>query len=369
MRKIIVSLLLLLSIGFSKANPISLPPVISEFYLVSDSEWYLELYFDPAFYYDTILDGYQITTSTDTVLFKDGIHFTSGSILIITQDSLQSLLHIYRVGDMIRIEKTVPYNEWIDEITFGNFQYSEINAPLIGQSMVKHSYSCFDTYNMQNTIAYKLVKENTPSIGFNQFQANVFMGTFSGKILDMAHNPLSGVKVGNPASYYEPAGTCSVEFNCFTNTSGEFSALVKGGKQNVRIYNISSIFLDTIINVEPDSVNYYEINLDTLLNHTALNLFHQDFILSSFPNPSDGKTTISLELPENVYSVNTLIKIYNSSGDMIRILPVDISSKQNKYSVEWDGKYYDDAVFSGIYYCNLEIDGRKIATNKLIITK
>jgi len=54
---------------------------------------------------------------------------------------------------------------------------------------------------------------------------------------------------------------------------------------------------------------------------------------------------------------------------MIRIIPVDISSKQSKYSVEWDGKCYDNSVTSGIYCYHLELDGRKVATNKLAITK
>jgi len=359
--------MLLFSIGFIKANPILPPPVISEFYLVNDSTWYLELVFDQSFNYDTILDGYQITTSTGTALLKNGIHITLGSIIVITQDSLQSMLYIYRNGDDIRVEKDGMY---IDELAFGNNQYSMINSPLQGQSIVKYSYICYDTYSGQFATNYRIVKENTPSIGSNPFQASVFMGTFSGKVLDMINNPMSGIRIGNQVYYGAPSSICGVDFSCVvTDSTGEFNILINSGRHYVQFFTASATLSDTIINIEPDSVNYFEIILDTLLNHTALNSIHQNFLLSCCPNPSNGKTTISFELPENINYFSILIKIYNSTGEMIRILPVDISGKQNKYSVEWDGKCYDNSIASGTYYCNLELDGKKVATNKLIITK
>lgn len=356
--------MLLFSIGFIKANPIAPPPVISEFYLVNDSTWHLELFFDPLFYNDTILDGYQITTSTGTALLKNGIHITPGSIIVITQDSLQSLLYINRAGDFIQIHGGFAQ----DEIRFGNNQYSMINSPFQGQSIVKYSYGCYDTYNQQPATNYKIVKENTPSIGSNPFQASVFMGTFSGKVFDMIHTPMSGIRIGNQALYYAPPYICIVDFGCVvTDSTGEFNILIKSGRHDVQFFTASAILLDTIINIEPDSINYFEINIDTLLNHNASNSIHQNFLLSSSPNPSNGKTTISFELPENIHYSNILIKIYNSSSEIIRILP--ISDKQSKYSVEWDGKCYDNSIASGIYYYNLELDGKKVATNKLIITK
>jgi hypothetical protein len=370
MRKIIVSIVLLFSIGLIKANPIMPPRVISEFYLINDSTWYLELYFDQSFYYDTILDGYQITTSEGTALLKNGIHIVSGNIIVITQDSLQTKLYIHRSGDFVNLEK----NEyWIDEIEFGNNQnLSGINSPFQSQSLVNLLDTCYDYWNNENALRYRLVKENIPSIGLISYQATNYMGTFSGKVYDLDHNPMAGIKIGNQGNYYYPPSFCGVDFYpVYTDSTGEFNFLIRSGRHDVQFFvsTSSQILLDTIVNIEPDSVNYYEINLDTLINHTALNSIHQNFSLSCSPNPSNGKTTISFELPENIPCSNSLIKIFNLSGEMMRILQVDISDKKKKYSVEWDGKCYDNSVASGVYYYNLELNGKKVATNKLIITK
>ncbi len=366
MKKVIISLLLLFSLGLVKANPISLPPVISEFYLVNDSTWYLELFFDPVYYPDTTLDGYQIITSTDTVQFFNGIHFLSGNIVVITQDSMQHHLSVHRTGDFIRIEKDGMY---IDEIGFGNNMYSMIDSPFPGQSIVNYAYGCFDTFNMQPATYYKPVKENIPSIGLNPFQASVYMGNFTGKVFDLNHNPITGIKIGNPANYYEPSGTCNVEFTGLTDSSGGFNFYIRSGRHYVRIYTLSAILLDTAVNIEPDSVNYYEFVLDTLLNRITFNSIYHNYLLSCYPNPSNGRTTITFDLQKNIQDLNPLIKIYNSTGEIIKILPIDFSGKERKYSVEWDGKSYDNSVASGVYYYNLELDGKKVATNKLVITK
>ncbi|MBI5541798.1 MAG: T9SS type A sorting domain-containing protein [Bacteroidia bacterium] len=372
MKKIIISLMFLFSIGIIKANPITPPPIISEFYLVNDSIWYLELCFNPTFNYDTILDGYQITTSFGTALFKNGIHITQGSIIVITQDSLQTLLKIFRTGDFINIEKTIFSDTYlIDGISFGsNLTYS-ISSPIAGQSIVNQTYSCWSFMLGQFETNYRLVKENIPSIGINAHQATDFMGTCKGKVFDLMHNPISGILISNNHDfYYAGMGACEIEFDHgVTDTSGKFNVYLKSGKQLIQLFTTSSLLLDTIVFIEPDSLNYYEFTLDTLLNRVVLMSINQNFSLSCFPNPSNGKTAISFELPDNTHNSNTLIKIYNSTGEMIRILPVDISGKQNKYSVEWDGKCYNKTVASGVYYYNLELDGKKVATNKLIITK
>ena len=363
-----VVLMLLFSIGFLKANPISLPPVISEFYLVNDSTWYLELYFDVSYYSDTILDGYQLTTSSGSALLKYGIHIYPWEPIVITNDSLQNNLNIYRAGDFIRIEKTIPYSQWVDEIGFGNSQYS-FHSPIQGQSIVNLAYGCFDWDN-QYGINYKLVKDNFPNIG-ESFTAYEFMGTFSGKIYDLMHNPINGIIISNNHNMYNYSDSyCSIDFNhVVTNSLGEFNVCLKSGLHYVELFTTTNLLIHTWVFIEPDSVNYYEFIIDTILDNVKLNSIPQDFSLSGFPNPSDGKTTFSFEFPENLHYSSSLIKIFNSNSEIIRILPIDISSKLNKYSVEWDGKCYDNSITSGIYYYNLELDGRKVASNKLVIIK
>lgn len=141
MKKVLIVLMFTCSLGFIKANPIVPPPVISEFYLLDSSHWYLELVFLKNGYPSppTTLDGYKITTSTGTYYFKNGINITPDSIIIITQDSLQSSLQIKRNGDFIIIEASSGYQ--LDQLYFGNVSGSQISAPAYGQSIVNYGYS------------------------------------------------------------------------------------------------------------------------------------------------------------------------------------------------------------------------------------
>jgi len=126
--------------------------------------------------------------------------------------------------------------------------------------------------------------------------------------------------------------------------------------------------LDTIVSItiEPDSINYYEFILDTLLTGIEVTAYKKEFSLSTYPNPTTGETTISFEIPGGVHYSKALIKIYNSNGEIINIIPVNTSSHKEKYSVKWN---MDTEIPSGMYFYKLELDGIKVASNKIILTK
>ena len=89
------------------ANPIAMPHIMSEFHIVNETEWYLEIYFDPI--YDMTsgsgnsLDGMQIISSSGSSEIRTGITFNIGEVMVLTQDSLQNLVLFDRNCDFIQL--------------------------------------------------------------------------------------------------------------------------------------------------------------------------------------------------------------------------------------------------------------------------
>jgi len=364
MKKIFILFIVMFSFGFVKANPVVPPPVISEFYLINDSTWYLELVFLQPYYFYPNLDGFQIISSSGTSPVKNGISITPDNILVLTQDSLQNLLHFIREGDFIFIESPTGI---IDQIIYGSIPGSLIAAPLPGQSLVNFAFQCIE--NSEWTTTYHLVTDNDPTIGSSPFQPSEATGTFMGFVFDNEHHPVPGIYIGNSLHYDEPPFVCGNFFeSTISQSDGSFSILEYSGRYPVEIFfQPSYIFTDSVINIEPDSNNYFEFTLDTLFSGIDPNSFNPDISFSCYPNPTTGETTISF--PSGTHFTKAIIKIYQSNGEIIRILPVNTLDSQNRYSVKWDGLGSNNLVPSGIYYFHLELDGRKVATSKIIIAR
>jgi hypothetical protein len=367
MKKTLILFVALFSIGFTKANPIVPPPIISEFYIVNDSTWYLELLFwrisnNPL--------NIKITSSSGSSLIKHPILLTSDSLIVLTQDSLKSYLHFNRNGDYIIINDSMGYS--YDRLYFGNIPNSRISAPLIGQSIVNMANSCWDTYENAPWTEYILVKDNHPTIGFNAFKPIDATGTFKGIVYDRGHKPVPGIYIGRTSSYYhEPSSVCGNYFKTgISDSSGKFNIEEYSVNYSVKLFfKPSKIWVDSTINIEPDSINYYEFTIDSLLIGIKSNNIKTNFNLACFPNPTTGVTTISFTLPEGRHYSKALIKIYDSNGEIVRILPVNTYDFQQQYMIKWDGLCFDNNDASGIYYCKLELNGQKVATNKIIIAK
>jgi hypothetical protein len=359
--------MVMFSVGFTRANPIMSPPSISEFYIVNDSTWYLELVIQSGYYYNTNLDGLVLNSSSGSAQVKNGITVTFDTIMILTQDSMQSPLHFNRNGDFLTTNGIM-----YDYLYFGNIPGSAVTAPSPGQSIVNLGHSCLDAYTNQHTTDYYYVKDNNPTIGYDAFQPSSAIGTFTGFVYDAAHNPVAGVRVGN-SQYINiaPSYICQNFYSfCITDTSGRFTSQEYSYKRNVSIFFYSPhVLLDSMIYLEPDSINYFEFTLDTLLTGTHSYAFEQEISLSCSPNPSTGETNISFTISSGRHHSKALIKIYDQKSEIVRILPVDISNVQNNYSIRWDGICYDHSAASGTYYCTLELDGRKAAAEKVIIAK
>lgn len=338
---------------------------------MDSTHWYLEVVFKhyggwPDHH---TLNGCKIITSAGTFYFKDWIHVTNDSILVLTQDSLKNLLKINRSGDHLTIKDSA--GNWLDELYFGNVAGSKISFPRLGQSIVNYAYECFsggpDT-------EYHKVKDNHPTIGFNAFKPYnlkgvTTSGTFAGIVYDNMHSPVPGIHLGH--MYYNvPCGSSAACGNFFcsvlTDSAGTFNIPERSGRYLVQIFfKTSNVLADSVINIEPDSINYYEFTIDTLLTGINPVSAKKEIALSCFPNPSTGETMISFEIPAGRHYSQALIKIYNSIGEIVRILPVTLG----RSSVKWNGLTADNSSANGIYSCTLELDGQKTASSKIIIAK
>lgn len=366
-KAILIIICFMLGGSFSYSNPIMPPKVISELYIINDSTWYLELVFSSPYNSVINFDNLSISSSSGTCSFKPGIAIHTDSVIVITNDSLQTPLYLHRNGDVLTISGVIIY----DQLTFGDMPNTEIAAPLVGQSIVNYNYSCWDFSSNEASSIPLLVKENNPSIGTNPFQSTTYMGTISGYVFDKQHRPVGGIILGDSHYYYgAPTYYCqNYRHNINTDSTGFFFVSEYSGRRRIDFFlNSSTVYDDTTVNIEPNTVNYFEFTIDSLNASIDVNTLNK-ISTSCFPNPSKNGTTIAFEFPAGRSAKTILVKIYNSIGEIVRIIPLEPISGTAKYSVSWDGQSDNKDVSAGTYYYSIEVDGRKLATNKIIVNQ
>jgi len=356
--------MLVFSFGLTNANPILPPPTISEVYFDSTG-WFIELSYGIFIGNDSL----RLISTNDTAYLAKG-NYWSGDIRIVTKDSLWTPFLLLKSGDIIKLEIFSSPSSWIqiEEICWNNPSCSSVyncnvNSPLLGQSLVWQMIS-----SGMVILDYWLVKDNYPTPGFNDYNPVSARGNFCGYLHDYTGKPIEKVVLKYcPAEYLINSVLPKVE----TNIVGYFSKDMFAKNYDISFcyntYPYDRIIDTTIsITIEPDSVNYYEFILDTLLTGIEVIPFNFDYSLSAFPNPSIGKTTISFEIPAGMNSSKALIKIFNTSGEIISIIPVSTSAHKEKHSVNWN---IDNEIPSGMYFYKLELDGIKVASSKIILSK
>ncbi|MDP8200810.1 MAG: C25 family cysteine peptidase [Candidatus Tenebribacter burtonii] len=108
------------------------------------------------------------------------------------------------------------------------------------------------------------------------------------------------------------------------------------------------------------------IDEEFLLNATKL--------YGNYPNPFNPETTISFSL-NTVNTEDTEISIFNIKGQKVKTIdchtePVEVDNGSNIYSVTWNGKNQNNQpVASGIYFYQLNINNKFIASKKCLLLK
>ena len=92
-----------------------------------------------------------------------------------------------------------------------------------------------------------------------------------------------------------------------------------------------------------------------------------EYRLQSSPNPANFSTTISFTINKSTFAE---ISIYNILGELVKTLPMVITTEDEKSEVYWDGKDENgNTVKDGIYLYQLNVDGKPYQTNKLILLR
>ena len=90
-------------------------------------------------------------------------------------------------------------------------------------------------------------------------------------------------------------------------------------------------------------------------------------LLGNYPNPFNPSTTIKFGVGKNLFKIVN-IKIYNSAGQLVKILSVNVTGK-GVYEVKWDGTLADGIVApSGLYFYIVDF-GDEILSSKMILLK
>jgi hypothetical protein len=353
MMKKLLTCLFIIFVGILCANPIAEGPYITEIYF-DETGWSLELF---SMIIDGNLDNCKISSNTDEAYFITGIPFPQDAYIVVTQDDLQTPLVIDEQGDHVT---SYYYDGEVSWCTFGTLQ-TMVLAPIDGQSLVPVSFS--STGGMTTDISF--CKDNSPTLGGINNNGGI-QGIFSGYVYDSLMNPVPNVQIEHfPYNYNNP--------DVVTNEIGYFEKEMYAMNFNCNIHLGALASMDSIISIEPDSLNYYEFVFENYvvgINDYEISPPSSNYNLSNYPNPFNPTTEISFSVPQTSLSVT--IEIYNSRGQKIKTISVILSAAEQciEGSITWDGTNQNNKqVPSGVYLYKLVSGGEELAANKMLLLK
>jgi hypothetical protein len=151
-----------------------------------------------------------------------------------------------------------------------------------------------------------------------------------------------------------------------------------GMNYNVKVYINNSQFGNVNLTVEPDSTTFHAFYTN-YVSAEPVELQYPNLSLSNFPNPfylaanNENNTTISFSVHERfLNSKDFKITIFNLKGQKIKTLDCTnlANFSDSRFSSNWNGKDEKGKhVQTGVYFYVLELYGREIATDKMIILK
>jgi flagellar hook assembly protein FlgD len=93
-----------------------------------------------------------------------------------------------------------------------------------------------------------------------------------------------------------------------------------------------------------------------------------NILYQNYPNPFNPETTIVFNLTAED-AENAELVIYNLKGQKVKTLVNEVLPA-GEHSVVWDGKNTNNkAVASGIYFYNLKVGNKSLATKKCLLLK
>ena len=236
--KKIFTCLFIIFVGILFANPIAPYINITEFRF-TDNGWQMELFSD--YLEMSTLDSCQIVCSAGSSYFQSDIEYIEGTYLVVTEDNLVTPLSIDADGDFVNLLYSLGDESYFD---FGTLD-DMVLAPSDEQSLrsVGLSLDAMDTY-------YIFAKDNTPSIG-EPDDGEGYKGMFCGYVYDSLMNPVENVVIDHTPD-------CISIPDIVTDDNGYFEVELYAFNYNCNIHLGTLASMDSIISIEPDSLNYYE---------------------------------------------------------------------------------------------------------------
>ncbi|MCF7826422.1 MAG: T9SS type A sorting domain-containing protein [Candidatus Marinimicrobia bacterium] len=327
------------------ANPIA-PKFISEIQLANilSDDWTIELRIET--YMDSTLDGWYITSASDTAFFRPWIQTRDEGFILITKDSLQSAFTLKTSGDIITLYNSSAY--WMDEVRYGDVSNSEISAPLPGQSIcsrLEHPYGWYI--------------DASPTLGEENDLSDA-SGTVAGVVHNINGEPVSNALVIYDKNLFEPDTVFIVPEN-----DGHYTFQRVSDLGWIRVQAESYTNKDTLVQVWPDSILQLDIQLtpestEGIYQYEGDHIPDQFGLSQNYPNPFNPVTRIEINLAETAMTSLRILKL--DGKEVSRLINQQLSA--GTYSIFWDAS----RVPSGIYLYSITA-GKFTMTRKLLVLK
>jgi len=327
------------------SNPNPSPEVhINELLFTGTNSWSMELYF----YYCNPSNFDSITVQSNSGIAKV-INYQGGSFLYFTDQDLSKSLTINRTGDVIiLVAHNGPMGDLSCKLAYGNVQYSDVIAPVVGQSIERfESANCF--YPPLEIFSLS----NHPTLGMANDTTGTF-GTILGTVYDINGQPVS-----------DQAFKMDCKFT--TDAAGHYSTHIFS-----RIYSWDTIcyekypgnyaFAETTpisYTMRPDSSIVRDIHLlSTLLVSTPPPPKKSASDFSIFPNPVGDVITVSYSTGLSANTGDLQINIFEMNGN--KLLTKDLENHLGLVSIPI-------ALPNGMYIAVLSGEGKIIGSTRFIV--
>ncbi len=348
MKKSLLTIIAFFVISLLNANPIVTPGLaISELQFDINGKWVMELGY---FYTDNKvkIDSILIKTNSGTSKLKRFNIVGDNGILLVENDSLNSVLNINPVCDSIQV---MYYffgynNNNNDPITYG-YPNSALKRPKIGQSIAASWVSYRSSYSL----------DKSPSIGEINDTTGM-CGTIKGYIYDKNNHLLTRNDIGfmGLASVFKsnPDGSYSARlFSCNNHIANLWNYILpfSGGYTGVNISPMD-------VSIEPDTVVTVDIHLLGSLVAGIDNLqMNEESLIKILPNPIKG-LSFNYEISIPVKSSNSFLQLIDMNGKTVSTYPITESKGQINLPQH---------TVNGTYTICLLVNNKNYSTSKILI--
>lgn len=301
--------------------------------------------------FPTSMDGWYLTSLSDTAYFKNGMVIDT-TYLLVTPDSLLAPFHVNPQGDIIILYD--PVNAQIDAITYGSVQgYSMVAAPLPGQSVC-----LFKDYHSWQNFRYL---DNSPTPGQANDSTNA-RGNVEGVITDSLGYPLDEVEIVY-GYYMDPTGNYQRKI-VRSNSNGYFRIRDYAKIMNLEFFKGNFQYLTQQIQNWPDSTVSIQVMMDPVIEIKEEPVRNTFALLVNYPNPFNSSTQIvfTLSTPSKVE-----LSIYDLLGRRIKTVMNEFLLAGIHF-VYWNGRdETDKEVSSGVYIYEITIGEQRNSRKMLLL--